>query len=110
MAAAIAWIKLHFTEPLKIETLAKHVNMSPSALHSHFKAAAAMSPIQYQKRLRLEDARRRLLASGTSAEAVAYEVGYASPSQFSREYTRLFGQPPRRDAERMREGASSSAD
>ena len=76
------------------------MNMSPSALHSHFKAVAAMSPIQYQKRLRLQEARRLLLSGGTSAEAVAYEVGYASPSQFSREYARLFGQPPRRDAER----------
>jgi AraC-like DNA-binding protein len=108
VAGAIAWIKEHFTESLQIEALAKHVNMSPSALHSHFKAVAAMSPIQYQKRLRLEEARRRLLATGTSAETVAYEVGYASPSQFSREYVRLFGQPPRRDAERMREELSET--
>jgi len=78
--------------------------MSPSALHSHFKAVAAMSPIQYQKRLRLEEARRLLLSNATSAEAVAYEVGYASPSQFSREYARLFGQPPRRDADSLRDG------
>ena len=78
VAGAIAWIKEHFAEPLQIEALAKRVNMSPSALHSHFKAVAAMSPIQYQKRLRLQEARRRLLSGGTSAEAVAYEVGYAS--------------------------------
>jgi len=104
VAGAITWIKEHFAEPLKIETLAKRVNMSPSALHSHFKAVAAMSPIQYQKRLRLQEARRRLLSDGTNAETVAYEVGYASASQFSREYVRLFGQPPRRDAERVREG------
>ena len=102
VAGAIRWITEHFAEPLQIEALAKRVNMSPSALHSHFKAVAAMSPIQYQKRLRLEEARRRLLSNGTSAESVAYEVGYASPSQFSREYLRLFGQPPRRDAERLR--------
>lgn len=102
VAGAIRWITEHFAEPLQIEALAKRVNMSPSALHSHFKAVAAMSPIQYQKRLRLEEARRRLLSDGTSAESVAYEVGYASPSQFSREYLRLFGQPPRRDAERLR--------
>jgi AraC-like DNA-binding protein len=106
VAGAIAWIKQHFTQPLQIEALAKQVNMSPSALHSHFKAVAAMSPIQYQKRLRLEEARRRLLAGGASAEAVAFEVGYASPSQFSREYARLFGQPPRRDAERIRDEVS----
>jgi AraC-like DNA-binding protein len=83
--------------------------MSPSALHNHFKAVAAMSPIQYQKRLRLQEARRRLLSGATNAEAVAYEVGYASASQFSREYVRLFGQPPRRDAERVRAMASSGA-
>jgi len=77
--------------------------MSPSALHSQFKAVAAVSPIQYQKRLRLQEARRLLLSGTPSAEAVAYEVGYASASQFNREYARLFGQPPRRDAESMRE-------
>lgn len=108
VAGAIAWIKEHFTEPVQIETLARQVNMSPSALHSHFKAVAAMSPIQYQKRLRLEEARRRLLSGGTSAESVAYEVGYASASQFSREYVRLFGQPPRRDAERMLDALSQT--
>ncbi len=106
VSGAIAWIKEHFAEPLQIEALAKRVHMSPSALHSHFKAVAAMSPIQYQKRLRLQEA-RRLLLSGASAEEVAYEVGYASASQFSREYLRLFGQPPRRDAELMREAVSA---
>lgn len=103
VAGAIAWIKEHFAEPLQIDALAKRANMSPSALHNHFKAVAAMSPIQYQKRLRLQEARRLLLAGAPSAEAVAYQVGYASPSQFSREYVRLFGQPPRRDADRIRD-------
>jgi AraC-like DNA-binding protein len=106
VAGAISWIKAHYAEPLQVEVLAKRVNMSPSALHGHFKAVAGVSPIQYQKRLRLEEARRLLLAGATTAEAVAYEVGYESPSQFSREYTRLFGQPPRRDAERLRADAS----
>jgi AraC-like DNA-binding protein len=106
VSGAISWIKEHFAEPLHIEALAKQVNMSPSALHHHFKAVAAMSPVQYQKRLRLQEARRRLLSDATSAEAVAYEVGYASASQFNREYVRLFGQPPRRDAERLRAAAS----
>ncbi len=106
VAGAITYIKSHFAEPLQIEELAKRVNMSPSALHNHFKAVAAMSPIQYQKRLRLQEARRLLLSGATSAEAVAYDVGYASASQFSREYLRLFGQPPRRDAERMRDAVS----
>ena len=108
VAGAIAWIKEHYAEPLQIEALAKRVNMSPSALHGHFKAVAAMSPIQYQKRLRLQEARRLLVSDATSAEAVAYEVGYASASQFSREYVRLFGQPPRRDAERMRADTSEA--
>ena len=102
VAGAIAWIKAHYAEPLQIEALARQVAMSPSALHGHFKAVAGVSPIQYQKRLRLQEARRLLVSEATSAEAVAYEVGYASASQFSREYARLFGQPPRRDADRMR--------
>jgi AraC-like DNA-binding protein len=102
VSEAIAWIKEHFTEPLQIEALAKQVNMSPSALHHHFKAVTAMSPVQYQKRLRLVEARRLLLSGAPSAEGVAYNVGYASASQFNREYSRLFGQPPRRDAEQVR--------
>ena len=102
VAGAIAWIKAHYAEPLRVEDLAKQANMSVSALHAHFSAVAGVSPIQYQKRMRLQDARRLLLAGGPSAEAVAYQVGYVSPSQFSREYARLFGEPPRRDAERMR--------
>ncbi len=106
VSGAIAWINEHFAEPLRIEALAKQSHMSPSALHSHFKAVAAMSPIHYQKRLRLQVARRRLLSGETSAEAIGYSVGYASASQFSREYARLFGEPPRRDAERVRDAAS----
>lgn len=106
VSGAIAWIKSHFAESLQIEALAKLVNMSPSALHHYFKAVAAMSPVQYQKRLRLQEARRLLLSGATSAEAVAYAVGYASPSQFNREYLRLFGQPPRRDIERLRAATS----
>jgi AraC-like DNA-binding protein len=106
VSGAIAWIKEHFAEPLQIEALARQVNMSPSALHHHFKAVTAMSPVQYQKRLRLGEARRLLLSGAPNAEAIAYEVGYASASQFSREYARLFGQPPRRDAERLRADAS----
>jgi AraC-like DNA-binding protein len=106
VAAALTWMKEHYAEPLRVEDLAKRANMSPSALHAHFSAVTGVSPIQYQKQLRLQEARSRLLAGGTSAEAVAYEVGYASPSQFSREYARLFGQPPRRDAEAMRADAA----
>ena len=101
VANAIGIIKEHFAEPLQIDTLAKRVHMSPSSLHQQFKAATGMSPIQYQKHLRLQKARSSLLSGATSAEAVAYEVGYASASQFSREYARLFGLPPRRDAETL---------
>jgi AraC-like DNA-binding protein len=109
VSGAVAWIKAHFAEPLQVEALASRVHMSPSALHQYFKAATAMSPIQYQKRLRLQEARRLLLSGAPSADAVAYEVGYASASQFSREYARLFGQPPRRDAESMRDAAAGGA-
>jgi AraC-like DNA-binding protein len=120
VAGAIAWIREHYAEPLQVEALAKRANMSASALHGHFKAVAGVSPIQYQKHLRLQHARRRLMSDATSAEAIAYEVGYASPSQFSREYARLFGDPPRRyarlfgdpprrDAERLRTDAIAGA-
>lgn len=109
VAGAIAWIRTHYAEPLQVEALARLANMSPSALHAHFSAVAGVSPIQYQKQLRLQEARARLLSSGASAETVAYEVGYASPSQFSREYARLFGQPPRRDAEAKRAEAAGAA-
>jgi AraC-like DNA-binding protein len=97
VSGAIRWINEHLAEPLQIEALARQVHMSPSSLHQYFKAVTAMSPIQYQKRLRLQEARLRLLSGAPSAERVAYEVGYASASQFSREYVRLFGRPPRRD-------------
>ena len=103
VAGAVAWIREHFTEPMEVESLAKRVAMSASAFHAHIKAVTAMSPVQYQKHLRLQEARRLLVEETASAEAVAYTVGYASPSQFSREYARLFGEPPRRDAERLRE-------
>jgi AraC-like DNA-binding protein len=109
VAGAISWIKEHFAEPMEIQALAKRVHMSPSSLHQHFKAATALSPIQYQKRLRLQEARRLLLSGAQSAEAVAYEVGYGSASQFSREYARLFGQPPRRDAEQGRDAVTEGS-
>ena len=102
VAGAIAWIREHFSETMHVEALAKRAHMSPSALHQHFKAATEMSPLQYQKRLRLNEARRLLLAGASTAEAVAHEVGYASASQFSREYARVYGEPPRRDAQRAR--------
>ncbi|OLP57733.1 AraC family transcriptional regulator [Xaviernesmea oryzae] len=100
---ALLWIRDHYDETLRTETLADIAGMSVPTFHRHFKAVTAMSPLQYQKALRLQAARRMLTASG-DATRVAYAVGYESPSQFSREYARLFGAPPLRDAERLRGG------
>src|SRR5205814_9257101 len=97
IASAIRCLKEHFAELLSIEALAKHVGMSPSAFHLHFKAVTALSPLQYQKRLRLQEARLLMLGEGLDAAEAAFRVGYESPSQFSREYRRMFGSPPRRD-------------
>lgn len=94
---AIQWIRQNFTAPLRIETLAGMVAMSPSAFHRHFKAVTALSPLQYQKRVRLLAARARLIAGEGGITAIAHDVGYESPTQFSREYARTFGRPPSRD-------------
>jgi len=104
VARAIRWLKDHFADPLRVEALAKHVRMSPSAFHVHFKAMTALSPLQYQKRLRLQEARRLMLGDGLDAAGAAFRVGYESPSQFSREYRRLFGAPPRRDVAALQVG------
>ncbi len=104
---AIQWLKGHFAEPLRIEELARRVSMSPSALHHHFKAVTALSPLQYQKQLRLQEARRLLLAEGLDAAAAGYRVGYESSSQFSREYRRLFGKPPKLDLDSLRVAPTS---
>ncbi|HEY1378887.1 MAG TPA: AraC family transcriptional regulator [Gemmataceae bacterium] len=97
VARAIRWLRDHFAEPLRIGTLAKHVGMSPSALHLHFKSMTALSPLQYQKRLRLQEARRLMAGEGLDAGEAAFRVGYESQSQFGREYRRMFGESPRRD-------------
>jgi len=99
---AINWIRTHYNQPLSIEALARTVHMSPSVLHRRFKAATVMSPLQYQKQIRLLEARKMLMSGEAEAASVAYEVGYESPSQFSREYRRLFGAPPLQDAEQLR--------
>ncbi len=99
---AIGWIKRNFREPFSIAALAEEARMSASALHHHFKAVTAMSPLQYQKRMRLQEARRLILSASVDAAEAGHSVGYESPSQFSREYRRLFGAPPLRDAERLR--------
>jgi AraC-like DNA-binding protein len=96
-------LKKDFASPLKITDLARSAQMSPSAFHQHFREVTNMSPLQYQKHIRLQEARRLLFTETTDASDVAYKVGYESPSQFSREYRRLFGQPPMRDVEQLRE-------
>jgi AraC-like DNA-binding protein len=98
---AIAWIRTHFDQTVRVEYLAELAGMSPASFHRHFKSATAMSPLQYQKMLRLHEARRLLVVSADASRA-AYQVGYESASQFSREYARMFGSPPSRDAERLR--------
>jgi AraC-type DNA-binding domain-containing proteins len=98
---AISWIKEHFAEPVRIDHLASLAGMSPASFHRHFKAATAMSPLQYQKNLRLQEARRLLIANQDAART-AFAVGYESASQFSREYARLFGIAPGRDAQRLK--------
>jgi len=107
IARAIDWLKQHFNAPLRIQELARTVNMSVSSLHHHFKAITAMSPLQYQKLLRLQEARRLLLTEQCDAASAAHRVGYESPSQFSREYSRFYGAPPLRDVAQIRELASA---
>ncbi len=101
-ARAIAWLKANYTSPLRMKELAGIARMGVSTLHHQFRALTGMSPLQYQKQLRLQEARRRMLTGGVDATSAAYEVGYESVSQFSREYRRLFGQPPRRDVRSLR--------
>lgn len=100
---AIAWIREYYDRPLRIDALAAHVALSSSSLHRHFKAATRLSPLQYQKQVRLQAARERLIAERGDATTVAYAVGYESASQFSREFKRLFGHPPSEAARRWRE-------
>lgn len=99
---AIGWIRRNFDRPFSMDVLAREAGMSASALHHHFKAVTAMSPLQYQKQIRLQEARRLMLGEARDAQAAGFEVGYESPSQFSREYARLFGAPPATDAARLR--------
>lgn len=102
IAEVIKLIKADFTKPIRVEELAGQASMSSSSFHHHFKKVTSMSPLQYQKQLRLLEARRLMLAENSDAANAAYQVGYESPSQFSREYSRMFGAPPIRDIERLR--------
>ncbi|WP_454849818.1 AraC family transcriptional regulator N-terminal domain-containing protein [Rhizobium binxianense] len=99
IARAIAWLRENFARTLRIEDLAEHVNMSVSSFHHHFKAITAMTPVQYQKQLRLHEARRLMLSERLDAGTAGHRVGYQSPSQFSREYSRLYGVSPARDVD-----------
>ena len=107
IARAIDWLKGNYTQPLRIDDLAKQVNMSTSTFHHHFRSLTAMSPLQYQKTLRLNEARRLMLSEPLDATTAAFQVGYESTSQFNREYGRLFGAPPLRDITKLRQMAVS---
>lgn len=106
---AIDWIRTNYTEPFRVEPLASMAGMSVAALYRHFRAVTAMTPIQYQKRLRLLKARRQLLFEPHDASSVAFSVGYESASQFSREYARMFGMPPLRDVARFKTPGNSNS-
>lgn len=99
---AIRWIRTHYAEPLRIETLAQVAGMSLTSFHRHFRAVTSLSPLQYQKQIRLQTARSRLMSTAEDVATVGFAVGYDSASQFSREYRRLFGMSPGRDGRRLR--------
>ena len=101
IARTIEWMKENFSKPVKVEDLANNSGMSVSAFHNHFRSMTAMSPLQFQKKMRLNEARRLMLAEHLDASKAAFEVGYESPSQFSREYSRLFGAPPMKDIRQL---------
>jgi len=103
IARVIDWLKGNYTEPLRIEDLAAQAGMSTSTFHHHFRSMTALSPLQYQKQLRLQEARRLMLTDHLDAATAAFQVGYESPSQFSREYNRQFGAPPLRDITNLRQ-------
>ncbi|MFB5763824.1 AraC family transcriptional regulator N-terminal domain-containing protein [Paenibacillus medicaginis] len=108
IAQAVQLINRQYNRPLVIEQLAKSVNMSTSAFHKHFKRVTAMSPLQYQKTVRLQEARRLMLTETVQATEAAYRVGYESPSQFSREYARMYGRPPVLDVQELRDSLAGS--
>lgn len=101
ISRAIDWLKAHYAQPVHVDDLAAQVQMSPSRFHHHFRQLTSMSPLQFQKWLRLNEARRLMITQGVDAADAAFRTGYESPSQFSREYSREFGAPPRRDVDRL---------
>ncbi len=114
IASAIERIRTEFDQPLRVEDVARDIGMSPSSFHQHFKTVTAMSPLQFQKQLRLQEARRLLLAEELDAASAGFRVGYDDASYFNREYKKFFGEPPMRNVERLREtlpaGALMTAD
>ncbi len=110
IARAVELLRHDFDQPLRVESLARELGMSVSGLHHHFKAVTALSPLQFQKRLRLQEARRLMLGEDLDAASAAYRVGYHDASHFNREYKSLFGVPPMRDVQRLREAAQDRAD
>lgn len=109
VSRAIDWVRTHFDQPMNVEALAELVHMSPSAFHGHFKAVTNMSPLQFQKALRLREARRLMLTGGMDVTTASRQVGYVSSSQFIREYGRLFGNAPARDVALLREQGQARA-
>jgi AraC-like DNA-binding protein len=109
IAEAIERLRKDFDQPLRIEDIARELGMTVSGFHHHFKAVTAMSPLQFQKQLRLQEARRLMLGEDLDAASAGYRVGYGDASHFTREYKRLFGAPPMRDVEQLREAALVSA-
>ncbi|WP_052889534.1 AraC family transcriptional regulator [Thermogemmatispora carboxidivorans] len=107
IASAVAHLRRHFAEPLRVESLARELGMSVSSLHHHFKAVTGLSPLQYLKQLRLQEARRLMLNEGLDATSTAFRVGYQDVSHFNRDYRSLFGQPPARDIQRLRQELES---
>jgi AraC-like DNA-binding protein len=108
IAKAVTEIRGKFSQPLRVKALARLAHMSASSFHQHFKHVTGMSPLQYQKAIRLEEARRLMLAHAVDAKGAASEVGYQSASQFTREYARHFGSAPKRDIARLRAGSSDT--
>lgn len=101
ISQAIFWIRQHFDKPIRVEELSRLVHMSASSFHHHFKAITSMSPLKYQKQIRLQEARRLMLLQGVDAATAGHRVGYESPSQFGREYRKQFGESPMRDMRRL---------
>ena len=108
LGRAIRWIRAHYDQTVRIEELAALATMSVTLFHRHFRAVTSMTPVQFQKQIRLHEARARLLAEPGDVAGAGYAVGYDSPSQFSREYQRMFGLPPSRDASALRREAAPS--